>query len=180
MLGQICREVVLPLQILACCRLFRMSYKMSDSLARATGAVYRRAWRQVIYAALVLAGTYVGQFWGLPGVAVGVAIALIVNFLLMAHLSLQLTNLRTGDMVKAHKPGLLFGLITGLVSHLMVTLCRTNNVPDLMTILITGSGVGITLLLTFICFPGLISVELKGMYEKLVTGRFKNLFPKNA
>lgn len=179
-LGPDWTDVVPPFQILACSLLFRMSYKMSDSLARATGAVYRRAWRQVIYATLVLTGTYIGQFWGLPGVAFGVAIALVVNFLLMAHLSLQLTNISAGDMLKAHKPGLLFGLIAGLASHVMATLCRTNDVPDVMTILITASGAGIALLLMFISFPGLISMELKGMYGKLVTGRFKNLFPKNA
>lgn len=180
MLGPDWTEVIVPFQILACSLLFRMSYKMSDSLARATGAVYRRAWRQIVYAVMVLTGTYIGQFWGLPGVAVGVATALIVNFLLMAHLSLQLTNIRAAEIVKAHKPGLLFGLITALVSQVIVTICRTNSIPDLITVLITGFGVGISLLVTFISFPGLISLELKELYEKLVTGRFKNLFPKNA
>lgn len=180
MLGPDWSAVIPPFQILACGLLFRMSYKMSDSLARATGAVYKRAWRQIIYAAMVLTGTYIGQFWGLSGVAFGVVIALIVNFLLMAQLSLQLTRISASEMVKAHKPGLVFGLLTALLSQVIVTLCRTSDVPDLMTILITGSAVGTSLLLTFILFPGLITLELKGLYEKLVTGRFKNLFPKNA
>ena len=65
-------EVVVPFRILALGMLFRTSYKMSDSLARATGSVYRRAWRQGIYAALVFGGAWVGQFWGVAGVAYGI------------------------------------------------------------------------------------------------------------
>ncbi|HET9485932.1 MAG TPA: lipopolysaccharide biosynthesis protein [Chryseosolibacter sp.] len=180
-LGKEWADVIPPFQILACSLLFRMSYKMSDSLARATGAVYRRAWRQIIYAAMVITGTYVGHFWGLAGVAWGVAAALVVNFLLMAQLSLQLTNIRWHEMVTAHKAGLLVGVITGLVSHALATLCRMNHLPDLMTLFITGGGTGITLLLTLVYFPDLImSLELKEMYEKLITRRFRNLFPKNA
>ena len=62
---------VAPFQILGIGMLFRTSYKMSDSIARSTGAVYRRAWRQVIYAALVVVGAWVGQHWGIAGVAWG-------------------------------------------------------------------------------------------------------------
>lgn len=181
LLGPEWTDVILPLQILACGLLFRMSYKMSDSLARATGAVYRRAWRQVIYAILILTGTYIGQFWGLHGVAWGVVIALIGNFLLMAHLSLNLINVRAFEMVGAHKHGLSFGVITGVVTYTIVVLCRMNKVPDLMTLIIAGSGAGITLLSALFYFPGLIiSLELKELYEMLIKKRFKNVLPKNA
>lgn len=181
LLGPGWTEVILPLQILACSLFFRMGYKMSDSLSRATGAVYRRAWRQVIYAVMVLTGSYIGQFWGLYGVACGVALALIGNFLLMAHLSVQLTNITWLNMLKAHKQGMMLGIITGVVSYALVGLCRMNSMPDFMTLIITVSGAGITLLLTLIYFPGLIvSLELKELYEKLIVKRFKNLLPKNA
>ena len=80
-------EVIVPFQIFAIGMLFRTSYKMGDSLARATGAVYRRAWRQGIYAAFVLVGAYVGKHWGISGVVIGVLCALTTNFILMAHLS---------------------------------------------------------------------------------------------
>lgn len=181
LLGSGWTEVVLPFQILACSLFFRMSYKMSDSLSRATGAVYRRAWRQVIYAVMVITGSYIGQFWGIYGVACGVAIALIGNFLFMAHLSLQLTNIKWFEMLKAHKQGVMSGIITGIVSHALVTLCRLNGIPDFFTLVITASGAGITLLLTLIYFPDLIvSVELKQLYEMLIVKRFKDLRPKNA
>src|SRR5207249_289368 len=48
-------DAALPFQVLAVGTLCRASYKVSDSLTRAVGAVYQRAWRQWIYAALALA-----------------------------------------------------------------------------------------------------------------------------
>lgn len=181
LLGPKWTAVIVPFQILTCSLLFRMSYKMSDSLARATGAVYRRAWRQMVYAAMVLTGTYFGQFWGLAGVAYGVALALTTNFLLMAHLSLQLTGLRWVEMIKAHKQGILLGLITGATTWGIATFCRAEDFSDILTLLVSGAGAGITLLLSLIFFPGfVINLELKEMYHKLMPKRLKDLFPKNA
>ena len=92
-LGPEWNAVVLPLQILAVGMLFRTGCKISDSLVRATGAVYRRSWRQTVYAVVVLLGAWVGQQWGLEGVAVAILITLAVNFFLMAQLALCLCNL---------------------------------------------------------------------------------------
>lgn len=72
-MGPLWDAVVLPFQILVSTLLFRTSYKMSDSLSRAVGAVYRRAWRQWLYAAIVITGTYVGHHWGVSGIALGVS-----------------------------------------------------------------------------------------------------------
>src|SRR2546426_9124427 len=68
-LGPRWTSVIAPFQILAVGMLFRTSSKMGDSLTRATGAVYRRAWRQMLYAALVVGGAVVGKHWGIEGVA---------------------------------------------------------------------------------------------------------------
>ena len=62
-------DAALPFQVLAVGTLCRASYKVSDSLTRAVGAVYRRAWRQWIYAALVIGGAVAGQHWGIAGIA---------------------------------------------------------------------------------------------------------------
>jgi PST family polysaccharide transporter len=167
--------VIPPLQILAGILLFRMICKLSASLARATGAVYQRAWRQIVYAVLVLTGSYIGQFWGIQGVAFGVAFALIINFLMMAHLSLRLTNLSWSDMVIAHKNGIVIGLIAGIVSCAVAFLCRTYHIPDFLTLIIVGVGAGISLFLTFIYSPSLIFSEgIRELYAKLVIKRFKN------
>jgi PST family polysaccharide transporter len=85
---------------------FRTSYKLSDSLARATGAVYRRAWRQGAYAAAVVGGAFVGHWWGIRGVAIGVLAAVVMNFLLMAHLALHLIDMSWRTYATAHAPAL--------------------------------------------------------------------------
>jgi O-antigen/teichoic acid export membrane protein len=103
-LGSRWADVTIPFQILAIGMLFRTSYKMSDSLARSTGAVYRRAWRQIVYAALVMTGAWVGGAYGLAGVSWGVLAAVTVNFLLMAHLSLQVAEMRWREFARAHFP----------------------------------------------------------------------------
>jgi len=181
LLGPTWTEVILPLQILTCSLLFRMSYKMSDSLARATGSVYNRAWRQIIYAALVFGGSYVGQFWGLPGVAMGVASALVVNFLLMAHLSLNLTNTTWWELIVAHRNGVVLGTITGLISYGIIHLCTVFDIPDIFILLITAAGVGIPTLIILIYVPQLIiSEELKEFYDRLFVKKFKKFLPKNV
>jgi O-antigen/teichoic acid export membrane protein len=81
--------IVAPFQVLALGMTFRTCHRVSDSLSRATGKVYRRAWRQGLYAGLVFLGALIGQIWGLTGVAVGVLAALFANYVLMAQLSLE-------------------------------------------------------------------------------------------
>ncbi len=82
--------LVPPFQILALGMMFRTSFRLSDSLSRATGRVYRRAWRQGVFAALVFFGALIGQhFGGVTGVAVGVLVALFLNYVLMAELALS-------------------------------------------------------------------------------------------
>ena len=121
LLGPNWSETVLPLQILAIALLFRTSYKISDSLAQAKGAVFRRAWRQWVYAGAVLLGAGIGQSWGVAGVAAGVGIAVALNFGLMLTLSLQLIDGCWRDILIAHRPGLWLGacalLVGGGVSY---------------------------------------------------------------
>lgn len=124
LLGPAWADVTIPLQILACAMLFRTSYKISDTVVRATGAVYARAWRQAIFAAAVLLGALVGQNWGLAGVAAGVFAALALNFGQMAQLSLRLTGMRWGDFAKAHLSGLALAATLGPSSLAMALWLR--------------------------------------------------------
>jgi O-antigen/teichoic acid export membrane protein len=103
-LGHRWAPAVAPFQILTIGMLFRTSYKMSDSLARSTGVVYRRAWRQIIYAVLVVLSVWVGQHWGLTGAAWGTLAALTANFFLMAQLSLSVAGMTWTTIWQAHLP----------------------------------------------------------------------------
>ena len=102
LLGPKWSGVVVPFRILGVGMLFRTSYKLSDSVARATGAVYPRAWRQGLYAIAIVVGAWFGQPWGIGGVAVGVLFAIILNFVLMAELSLRLIGMTWREFLAVH------------------------------------------------------------------------------
>ncbi len=116
LLGPRWDAVVPPFRILAVILVFRTSYKMSDSLSRATGAVYRRAWRQWVYAGAVFVGSWLGHFGGVSGVAAGVAIAVVLNFILMFELSMRLIPLSLRALVGIHVRYLVIGLLAGVAA----------------------------------------------------------------
>jgi O-antigen/teichoic acid export membrane protein len=139
LLGPRWEGIVVPFQILALGMLFRTSYKVSDSGVRATGAVYARAWRQVIFTGAVTAGSLAGLPWGVGGVALGVVAALIVNFLLMAQLSLRLTGLRWSEFLMAHLPGIALTSVIGTTAWALAAGLRALEVPPLALLLEVAS-----------------------------------------
>ena len=113
-------DVIPPFQVFAIGLLFRTSYKMSDSIARATGAVYRRAWRQIVYATLVFVAAWIGARWGVTGVAIGVLSSLVINFILMAHLSLAVAHTSWRHFARVHIPAVLTATLAGASAWLSV------------------------------------------------------------
>lgn len=106
-------EVATTFAVLSCGLVFRTGYKLSDMLARATGTVYARAWRQAIFAALLLLGAWVGSGGGTVGVACGVVAALAVNYALMAWLSLATTGMRWPEFFALHLRGIALAALLG-------------------------------------------------------------------
>ena len=132
--------LVPPFQVLALGMMFRTSYRMSDSLSRATGRVYRRAWRQALYAALVFLAAWVGQFWGVTGVAIGVVVALLINYLLMAHLSLSVGGITWLRFLAVQLPAVRLTLIVGGVAFAVVAGSRHLNLPSVVGLLAGSAG----------------------------------------
>ena len=141
--------VIPPFQVFAIGLLFRTSYKMSDSISRATGAVYRRAWRQAIYAGLVFGGAWVGSRWGVTGVSIGVLASLLINFFLMADLSLTVAHTTWRRFVEAHVPAMLTALLAGSTTWLSITLLRHSEAGPLLrlvgALLATTAAMGLAL-----------------------------------
>jgi PST family polysaccharide transporter len=116
--------------------MLRTSYKISDSLARALGAVYKRAWRQWVYAGLAVVGSIIGQRWGIAGLAGGVLVALFVNYLLMAQLSLRLLGMSWGQFASAHGPGVRAAAV--LVPAVWLAAQGTRSIDGLPSIVTLG------------------------------------------
>lgn len=107
LLGDQWDAVVLPVQLFALVLLPRTSYKISTSLTRATGAVYRAAWRQWLYAAEVVVFALVGaHLWGVNGVAAGASLAIVLHFLVMLRFSARVS------------PGLMGAVLAMYVKHI--------------------------------------------------------------
>lgn len=131
---------VVPLfQILALILTFRMSYKFSDSVSRAVGAVYRRAWRQVVYASCVILFGLLGLPWGLEGVAIGVAFAILTNFILMLELTKKLLMFTWKEIIINHIKHMFVSLslfIILLVSKKIISTHCQNDLTLIVTCLL--------------------------------------------
>jgi PST family polysaccharide transporter len=139
-------EVILPFQIFAFSLLFRMSSKISDSLTKAAGAVYARALRQGFFAVLVVLGAIIGQRWDVAGVALGVAIAMGINFWNMAALGRSVTGLSWLRFAHAHVPGILLAILVGAAVWGVLEIARAAHVGNLLSLMAGGvTAVGVTL-----------------------------------
>jgi PST family polysaccharide transporter len=131
---------VAPFRILVAGLLFRTGYKIADSLARATGTVYARMWRQGIFAGLVFCAALAGSARGVEGVAAGIVVALAGNYVLMAWLSLTTTRLGWSRFAALHVRGLAVAVVMGLLALLTARAMRAADMPAL-AVLAAGTAV---------------------------------------
>lgn len=92
LLGPNWSAMIVPFQILVLTLIFRTSYKISDAVTLAMGSMYRRALRQFVYAAAVAVGAFAGLEFGLGGVAIGVSVAVVLNYAMMLNLAREITG----------------------------------------------------------------------------------------
>ena len=145
--------IIVPFKIFAFAMLFRTSYKMGDSLCRSSGIVFQRALRQFIFAVLVVAGTWIGHYQGIIGVTVGISVAIALNFLSMAQLSLKVTQMKWSTFFMVHVPALVLTAVTALETWLVADMFRSFAWPDLAVLVGAVGVVGVTLLVLIWVLP---------------------------
>lgn len=142
LLGEQWNAAVAPFQLLSFGILFRTSYKLGDSLAKARGAIRERSIREALYLALVLGGSLTGLRWGIKGVAAGVLIAVFVNYLAAAQMSLEILGLRWRAYAACHVGGVVLAIAAGLAAIAGRSLAVVLGLPSVAILaLTTGSGV---------------------------------------
>jgi O-antigen/teichoic acid export membrane protein len=179
LLGAKWGDVVAPLQILATGLAFRTAYKMSDSLTRAKGAVYRRAWRQAVYAGVVILGSLIGQCWGIAGVAWSVTIAIAINYLLMAQLSLTLVPLGLVAFVAAHRPAVVVALTCGIPVFEVAELLRGLGLDPIVIVATVICSGALILVVGFAFFPKVLLGEDANAWKTLLVN-FRTRIGKTA
>lgn len=141
-------EVVLPFQILISVLFFRAAYKVNESLVRAAGAVYRLAATQWVYALLVVLLSLLGAYWGLHGVAVGVSIAVTVNYFMTALVLRLVIGFSWKRNIALFLPGLCSGLVVlvaALFAKIYLTIALSNIESLLVGLLVVGGVLAISI-----------------------------------
>lgn len=150
-------DTVIPLQILTAGLIFRMGYKMGDCLSRATGNVYSRAKRQFVYAVCVILGCYIGTRWGIIGVAFGTLFAVIINYILMIHLSLTILKINWIYFLRRTLTELHIAVLLALLFIAIISLARQFMASDIMILLFSYGIYGIGVMVLFYHFSNKLS-----------------------
>jgi O-antigen/teichoic acid export membrane protein len=156
------QALVSPFQVLALGMVFRAGIRMSDSLSRATGRIYRRAWRQWLYGGLVFFGAWVGLRWGITGVAIGVLSALFTNYLMMAHLSLSIIQVSWAKFAQVQLPALRLTLAIALVTAATSAATRHFSLPPWIG-LIAGCAAALITAALMVSLAPTLSLGMHGM-----------------
>jgi PST family polysaccharide transporter len=167
LLGKHWTPVIEPFRVLVLSLLFRTSYKMSDSLARAAAATLNRAWRQWFYAVSVVLGAYLGARYGITGVAAGVSIAILLNFLLMLQLSIALSGVSAQTLLVIHARHLLVATATTLAAYGAMSFARAELGSAVARLLVAGMAAGASWLLVALLLPSLLGDELMWLVSVL-------------
>jgi O-antigen/teichoic acid export membrane protein len=145
LLGPAWSAIVVPFRILIVGMLFRTGYIISATLARAKGAVYRNAWRQGVYAALIVGGAWIGQHWGISGVALAVLVVLAIHFLIMAHLGLSIISFTWRQLWFIYVPYMWCAAITGIEAWTVATILRDMQTAPILILITCAAVVLVTL-----------------------------------
>jgi PST family polysaccharide transporter len=170
--GPLWKPAATPLSILCIGGCFLCIYTLGDALARAKGALAPRFWQHLIFAIVVLALSRIGAQYGNAGVAVGVSIALFLQYLMMAHLANQLLESSWRQFWSAQIPGAIVAVLCGAVAYGSAQVMRALHWPDLVIAALSSLCVlAISLLLLFrlpaAWLPPAVSKMREGIRSKL-------------
>lgn len=139
-LGPKWAEAVLPFRLFSISLLFRMGSKISDACIKAAGVVYSWALLQFAYAALVVLGAIIGQYWGVGGVAVCVSVAMALNWLSMAHLSRKVTGLPWTRFAAAHGPAVFLSVVIAGAAAIGAQAGRSAHLGNVLVLATAGAA----------------------------------------
>ncbi len=140
-------EMVLPFQIFCTGMYFRLALKLPEAALQAVGRLRLATALNVVYVGLIAAGSSVGVAHGLPGVALGVSLALLVNFLMLSLFARHWVRFSAADFFRAHLPGLNIAVVC-LLAGLGCTQALRNQAD--IVILLVGLSVSALVVLVSI------------------------------
>ncbi|PTL37771.1 lipopolysaccharide biosynthesis protein [Alkalicoccus saliphilus] len=172
-LGPGWENTIVILQILAVGMVFRSGYKVCESLANAKGAVYQKAARQGVFAVLVFVLGGSGAVFGLPGIATGILLAFVINFLMMMRLSMKLIPIKKAEVLGSLRPALYLTAAAAVPLYYLVYFMRDINMHYMWILLLTASAF-LTITAVFIKLNADFFIGWNGQWAlEKITRKFK-------
>jgi PST family polysaccharide transporter len=137
---------VAPLQILAAFGALRATYHLGGAIAQASGQPWKEFVRQLLYAALVIAGAVVGSRWGIAGVSWGVGLAIVVMYVAMARLTHGLLSFTWMRFAAVHRAGVACGAVVlgaGVAGRVLLEALGASDAAVMALLLVVCTGVAI-------------------------------------
>jgi len=119
--GEQWRGTVVPAQILVLAGICRIALAAADPVTKAAGRVYGQVWRQMLCGGLIGAGAWFAAPCGIAAVAIAVAGANLVNYVLISHL----VWCAIGFGVTEHWTALRGPLLITLATSTVAVICRS-------------------------------------------------------
>ena len=178
-LGEKWLSVSLPFKVMISGLFFRTAYKLSDSVIRAIGKVYQRSLVQIVYASLVVLCTYIGHFFGLWAVALGVTFSFIANYFMMYLLCTKYIKIKLRDALRALLPAVVYGGISAIILVICMKLF-INNIGSHLLVCVADT------IVVFAVYFGLLittrkytlTKEMNGMFDTVIGSVKKKLCKK--
>ncbi|MEO7965742.1 MAG: lipopolysaccharide biosynthesis protein [Gemmatimonadaceae bacterium] len=167
LLGMGWTRAIVPFQILTLGMYFRVGYMIGHSVANATGAARAVAWRNALFAALVVFFAVIGARRGLVGVSIGVLVAMAVNFAMIFHLGARITGLTTASFIGMHLPAALLTAVVGLEAWGVAVAMRGREVPAVVSLIVAGLAIAPTLLLMVRMLPAALGEDGRWLTDLL-------------
>jgi O-antigen/teichoic acid export membrane protein len=141
-LGPKWTPAIVPFQILTAGIMLRNVYLMAYCLDGALGRMRNRTVRDGIYALAVIMGSLIGTRYGLTGVAIGVVLAITLNYFVGAAMSLHLLGASWREYAHSQAPGVGLGLLTAALAYALRLGLIAAGAGPFVILLVTG---GVTL-----------------------------------
>lgn len=140
-------------QVLCLAGPFLAMMRVFGAVSHAMGKVFNECNRQVVYLGIVSIGVWLFLPFGLKGVALAVAIATFIRYLLLAQLSLKLVGVSWARFLAAQLPGYLLGIVTSASAYLVSSVGETAGMSDVFQLLMIVPTCALSLTLGLYLFP---------------------------
>ena len=163
-------SAVLPMQILFASLPFRITTKVADVLMRVKNLVFKNANRKLKYIIVLVAGIFIGSYWGLTGISIAVTLASVFNYVFML-ITIKQHVFQKGFnklIISPFKDGAFISLITVPPSYLIYWLLMQWLNNELVSFAILCTLLTIFFAFAFFKKPSLLGNDFVQLRKELI------------